>query len=324
MLDDPSTLLARDTEGLLDALTRLPSRVGTPDRPRPAPLGFDATGATAVLVPVLAPWVDGRLVAGGTQVLVDGGFQSDDVAVWRLAAEASGSEVVFLGAPGDADDDVAAALGVTKPAPDVVLEDGPVVAFDVVRLIAHAAGRHEDVARLEQALTEVATACAPIVATEQNPAKALAWRLYQRVPLLVAPRGGAPLQGWVQQVFARVGKMLAVPTGDHPSLVAASAFEARHALADDLVALVLGSEDAETRIVAEVLETRAADLERLTLGAGGWPASLDEPVLDAIVVAYAATWVAAYVALLGELDPSRPGVYAAVQAAAAAEARSGR
>ncbi len=321
MLDDPGTLYARDPHGLLEALLRMPHGATVGDRARSRPIGFEATGPTAVLVPLLAPWIDARLVASGTQVLVDGGFAGDDVALWRVAAEAAGAEVVVLGAHDDAA--AAAVLGV-EAEPDVVLTDGALASFEVVRLLAHATGQADRLEDFDARLAAIATACAATVPTELNPAKALAWRLHQRVPLLVTARGGGALQGWVQQVFARVGKTLAVPSGDHAPLVAASAFEARHALGDDLVGLVLGVEDAETRLVAEILATRTAQVERLTLGSDGWPEPLLEPVLDATLVAYAATWVAAYGALLGELDPGDPGVYASVRAAAAAEGRGGR
>lgn len=323
MLDDPSTLHARDAGGLLSALARFPTEGDGAGRAHRRPLGFEATGAAAVLVPVIAPWIDGRLVAEGTQVLVDGGFHGDDVAAWRIAAEAAGSDVVVLGAAVP-DTGRNAPFGVATAEPSLELEDGPMAAFEVVRVLGHAAAHHEGVARLMAAMTEVATACAATVASEANPAKSLAWRLHQRVPLLITPRGGGPLQDWAQQVFARVGKTLAVTSGDHPALVAATAFEARHALGDDLVALVLGAEDDETRLVAEVLETRIAQVERLVLGADRWPGPLGDTVLDAALVSYSLTWVAAYGALLAELDPGAADVYATVRAAATEEVRGGR
>lgn len=322
MLDDPGTLYARDPHGLLEALLRFPRGATVGDRARSRPIGFEATGPSAVLVPLVAPWVDGRLVVGGTQVLVDGGFGGDDVARWRVTAEAAGAEVVVLGAHDERGS--AAVFGGGAPEPDVVLDDGPLAPFQVLRLLAHATAHADRLEDFDARLTAIATACAATVATEANPAKGLAWRLHQRVPVLVTSRGGSALQAWVQQVFARVGKTLAVPTGDHSALVTASAFEARHALGDDLVGLLLGAEDAETRLVAEVLATRTAQVERLTLGVDGWPEATSEPVLDAALVAYAATWVAAYGALLSELDPGDAGVYAAVRAAAAAVVRGGR
>ncbi len=307
MLDDPGTLHARDPRGLLHDLARLPSLQAGPDGAHPGPHGFVANGPAAVLGPLLAPWVDGPFVAGGTQVVVDGGFAGDEVAVWKLAAEASGARVITLGERSDA-------FG--GPAADVAIDDGPLAAFEVLRYVGHVTGRHDAIGRLDTALAEAAAACAPHVPTEENPAKALAWRLWQRVPLLVTARGGSPLQGWVQQVFARVGKTLAVPSGEHAPLVAATAFEARHALGDDLVALVLGHEDHETRLVAELLDTRVAQTERLTLGEAGVPGPLGDPVLDAALVAYVATWVATYGALLGELDPAAADVYEEVRAVA--------
>jgi hypothetical protein len=162
----------------------------------------------------------------------------------------------------------------------------------------------------------VAAAADPTLATDENPAKRLAWALWQRVPLLVSERGAAAGQPLVQQTFARVGKALAVPTGDHGALVAAAAFEGRHALADDLVALVVGRRLAETDLIEEVLSTRVAQVERLTFGDGWLPPSLEDIVLDAIVLWYAVTWVAAYGALLAELDPADEGVYGRVRAVA--------
>lgn len=322
MLDDPGTLHARDPQGLLDALARFPGRPAAADRHHRAPIGFEATGPAAVLTALVAPWVDGRWAPGGTQLLVDGGFAGDEVAAWRVAAEAAGSDTYVIG-PAD-EGDAAAAFGLASAEPDLRLDDGPLAAFEVLRVLAHATGRGAALGGFGDALAAVATACASTVPTDANPAKTLAWRLYQRVPLLVTARGGAALQGWVQQVFARVGQALAVPTGEHPALVAAAALEARHALGDDLVALVLGHEDAETELVAELLATRVAQVERLVLGRDGWPTATGDPVLDAALVAYAATWVAAYGALLGELDPSAAGVYAEVRAAAGGAARGGR
>lgn len=307
MLDDVGTLHARDPRGLLRDLALLPTQHPGPDGAHPGPHGFVANGPAAVLVPLLAPWLDGTLVAGGTQVIVDGGFAGDEVAMWKLAAEATGAQVVVLGERGEA-------FG--APAADVALEDGPLTAFEVLRYVGHVTGRHAEIARLDAALEAVARACAPSVPTEENPAKALAWRLWQRVPLLVTGRGGGPLQGWVQQVFARVGKTLAIPAGEHAALVAASAFESRHALGDDVVALVLEHEDDETRLVTMVLDSRVAQAERLVLGAAGLPAALGDPVLDAAIVAYAATWAATYGALLGEQDPAAAEVYDEVRSVA--------
>jgi hypothetical protein len=57
-------------------------------------------------------------------------------------------------------------------------------------------------------------------------------------------------------------------------------------------------------------------VERLTFDDGWLPASTEDAVLDAMVVWYAVTWVAAYGALLAELDPADEGVYGRVRAVA--------
>jgi hypothetical protein len=308
MLDERSTLHARDPERLLDRLAALPGAYAGPDGVRPGPYGFDAAGAAAVVEPVVADWFDGRLTPQGTQFFVEGGFDDPaELAVRRSAVEAAGAEVVVIGAE-DEDAD-----GGTR---DVRLPDDALAPFHLVRYLAHATGRGEAGERLSAALRQVAAAADSARPTAENPAKTLAWALWQRVPLLVSDRTGAAAQGLVQQAFARVGKTLAIPTGAHGALVASAAFEARHALADDLVALLLGRPGPETELIEEVLATRVAQVERLAFGAGWLPPADADPVVDAVVLWYAATWVAAYGAILGGIDPSDDGVYGRVRAVA--------
>lgn len=308
MLDERSTLHARDPERFLERLAALPDAYAGPDGARPAPHGFDAAGAAAVLGPVLADWFDGRLIPSGTQFFVEDGFgDPTELAARRSVAEASGAEVVVIGAEDEAGE------GAGR---DVRLPDDALAPFHLVRYLAYASGRADAGERLVGALRRVAAAADPARPTAENPAKALAWALWQRVPLLVSDRAGAAAQGLVQQAFARVGKTLAIPAGAHGVLVASAAFEARHALADDLVALVLGRPGPETALIEEVLATRVAQIERLAFGEGWLPPADADPVVDAIVLWYAATWVAAYGAILGGLDPTDDGVYGRVRAVA--------
>lgn len=317
MLDERSTLHARDPRGFLERLAALPDAYGGPDGVRPPPYGFDAAGAAAVVAPVVADWFDGRLTPRGTQFLAEGGFDDPaESATRRSAVEAAGAQVVVIGAETDADGaDDSAASGAASGA-DVRLPDDAFAPFHLVRYLAHATGHGAAGERLVAALRVVADAAAADRPTAENPAKALAWTLWQRVPLLVSDRGGAAAQGLVQQSFARVGKVLAVPTGAHGALVAAAAFEGRHALGDDLVALVLGRIGPETELIEEVLATRVAQVERLRFGDGWLPQADADPVVDGIVLWYAATWVAAYGAVLAGLDPSDDGVYGRVRAVA--------
>ena len=307
MLDERSTLHARDPEGFLDRLASLPDAYGGPDGERPGPHGRDAAGAAAVLEAVVADWFDGRLTPRGTQFFVAGGFEDPvELAARRSTVEAAGAAVVVIGA-----DD--AGEGETR---DVRLPDDALAPYHLVRYLAYASGHAEAGERLVAALRHVAAGADPARSTAENRAKALAWALWQRVPLLVSDRTDAPAQGLVQQAFARVGKSLAIPAGAHGALVASAAFEARHALADDLVALVLGRLGPETEVIEEVLATRVAQVERLAFGDGWLPPADADPVVDAVVLWYAATWVAAYGAILGEIDPADDGVYGRVRAVA--------
>ncbi|MBW6455518.1 MAG: hypothetical protein K0A98_06495, partial [Trueperaceae bacterium] len=273
MLDERSTLHARDPERFLERLAALPDAYAGPDGEQPGPHGFDAAGAAAALAPVVADWFDGRLTPRGTQFFVADGFEDpEELAVRRSAVEAAGAAVVVIGP-----DDAAGEAGVA----DVRLPADALAPFHLVRYLAHASGRDEAGERLVAALRQVAAGADPARPTAENPAKALAWALWQRVPLLVSDRAVAAAQGLVQQAFARVGKTLAVPAGAHGALVASAAFEARHALADDLVALVLGRPGPETELIEEVLATRVAQVERLALGAGWLPPADADPVVDA-------------------------------------------
>lgn len=308
MLDDRATLHARDRHGFLGTLAALPGAYDGPDGTLPGPLGLDASGPAAVLTTLLADWFDGRRVVAGTQVLVEAGAHDrDEAALARTAAEATGARVVrVLG------DDAPEG----EPGEVVRLPSDATYPYHLARYLAHASGRAEVGARLEEAFRTVAAAADPDRPTETNPAKALAWALWQRVPLLVSDREAAAAQPLVQQTFARVGKALAIPSGAHGALVAAAAFEGRHALADDLVALVLGRDRGETVVLTEVLSTRVAQVERLVAGGGWLPPADADPVVDGLVAWYAATWVAAYGALLVELDPTDDGVYDRVRAVA--------
>jgi hypothetical protein len=167
--------------------------------------------------------------------------------------------------------------------------------------------------RLNAAYRAVIDRVAPEIPTGENPAKALAWALWNRVPLLLSAPEGTPAQWLVQSAFARLGKTLAVPSGPHPGLIAATALESRHALGDDLVGLWLGATGPEVTLIDEVLATRVAQIERIAPvdahDAGWLPAATGDPVVDAMVLWFAACWVACYGALLGELDPGEERVY---------------
>lgn len=299
MLDDFDALSALDTSGFLTRLAALPGSYDGPDGVQPEPYGLLGFGEASVLTALLAPWIDAPMVARGTQFVLTSGFDFGEVAALRVSAELAGARPIVLGD---------AAFEPTYRVPGGVLS-----VHTHLHYLGHATGHGEVLSAAEERLRQLLPRLGPEVPTEHNPAKTVAWTLWNRVPLLISSRAHAGLQSLIQQVLARVGKALAVPTGAHPSGVVAGAFEGRHQLGDDMVGLVLGREDREVALVREVLGTRVAQIESLATHAGGALEGLDDPVGEALVLWYLATWVAAYLALLHEFDPGDGEVYQQVR-----------
>ncbi len=306
MIDDFEALAARDEGGFLTRLASLPGSYDGPDGRQPEPYGVMAFGEASLLPSLLAPWVDGTMVGEGTQFLLASGFDFGEVAALRLAAEVGGAAPIVIG---DA-----------AYQPSFRVAAGTLSPYVHVSYLAYATGHAEALAAAEARMRDLAPQLAKDVPTELNPAKRLAWALWNRVPLLLSPRALVPLQALVQQVLARVGKTLSVTAGAHPSAVAAAAFEGRHQLGDDVVGLVLGAEDRELELVREVLATRVAQVENLAEQVGDPIAGLGDTVAQALVLWYLSVWVAAYLALLHGFDPSDDDVYGRVRDSAEASA----
>ncbi len=300
MLDDFDALSALDTSGFLSRLAALPGSYDGPDGVQPEPYGVLGFGEGAVLTALLAPWMDAPMVGQGTQFLLTSGFDFGEAAALRLNAELTGAQPIVLG---DA---------VFEPSYRVPA--GVLSPYTHLSYLGRATGHAEAIASAEARMRELLPRLGPDVPTEGNPAKTVAWTLWNRVPLLVSSRARAALQPLVQQVLARVGKTLAIPTGIHPAGVVSGAFEGRHQLGDDLVGLVLGPEDREVGLVREVLGTRVAQVESLSVHAGeSMTDDLEDPVAEAFVLWYLSAWVAGYLALLHNFDPNDSAVYRQVR-----------
>lgn len=298
MLDDLSRLRAADEGGFLGRLAALPGSYDGPTGERPGPYGLTGFGEADALARALSSWVDAPLVTSGTQFLLASGFDFGELGPLKLSLELSQADPIVLGY--DAHE------------PDVRIPPGVLSPYTYAGYLAHATGHGAAFSEAERAMRSLADAFAPERPTEDNPAKALAWALLNRVPLLLASRADAPaLEIW-QRRLGRVGKTLAITVGSHPLEVLTGAFEARHALADDIVGVVLGGGDAETRLACEVLATRAAQLEPFAL-----PDAPTDPGARTLALWYAGLWVAAYLALLQGQSPQDTPVYARAQQAAA-------
>lgn len=293
MLDDPNRLAEGRNGAFFASLATLPGSYEGPDGRQPEPYGMIAFGEAVTLAEVVSPWIDGRVVSMGTQFLLAAGFDFGEVSTLRISLELGGSKPLVIGS--DAYD------------PDFRIEPGPLSLYTYLSYLAYATGHEEALAEAEAAMATLVTRVVPDVPTNENPAKTQAWALWNRVPLLVSGRSAAGLQTLVQQTFARVGKSLTVTSGPHSSGFVAGAFEGRHRLGDDIVALVVGPEDDETALVREILSTRIAQTDHLEPPADvTLPA---DPVAAALVRWNYATWTAAYLARLHDEDADEAQVY---------------
>ena len=299
MLDDLSRLTAADEGGFLARLAALPGSYDGPDGLRAEPYGLTGFGEASAPSSALRSWVDAPLVVSGTQFMLASGFDYGELGALKVSLELSDTTVITLGHE--------------AYKPDFRIEPGALSLYTYASYLAHATGHSEALAQAEAVMTTLRDTLRPEVETERNPAKALAWALWNRVPLLIAPKGDAGVLNLVQRVFARVGKSLSISAGEHPLELLAGAFEGRHNLADDVVGVAVGSEDEEMRLAKEVLETRAAQIESLDIPFGGVGEPLADSGARALALWYASLWVAAYLAFLHEQSPEDSQVYEALQ-----------
>ena len=302
MLDDISAITAADEGGFLARLAALPDSYEGPDGLRAEPYGLMAYGEASSLPSVFSSWVDAPLVISGTQFLFVGGFDYGDAAPLKVSTELAGAEVVVLG------------HGLHEPSLQVAPD--ALSFYTYASYLAYATGHKEDLAEANRTMSELVNVVRPEVETAQNPAKALAWNLWNRVPLLVASRRQAGLVDLTQRVLGRIGKSLALSVGTHPLETLAGAFEGRSQFGDDVVGLVLGDEDDEVALAVELLETRVAQIERLALAFGETGTAPKDSGAYALVLWYLSAWVAAYLALLHELEPADSAVYQTLRTAA--------
>ena len=300
MMDATDTLSVNHE--FLTALANLPGSYDGPDGLREEPYGLMAFGEASSLPSVFRSWVDAPLVLSGTQFILSGGFDYGDAAPLKVSAELAGAEVVTLG------------HGLHEPS--LFVEPASLSFYTYASYLAYATGHADDLAEANKTMLELAETMRPEIETARNPAKTLAWALWNRVPLLVASKPQAGLTDLVQRIFARTGKSLVITTGEHPLETLAGAFESRHSLGDDVVGLVLGDEDEEISLAVELLNTRVAQIEHLALPFGGVGAAPKDAGAHALVLWYVSMWVASYLALLHGLEPADTDIYTALRSAA--------
>lgn len=240
------------------------------------PFGVIGLGEGGLPAELLSNLIDRRLTREGTQFVLasrDWERAADDYA---NMSEVSGARVVRLG-QGDLD----RLSGLIDP--------GVLSTFHYAQWVATASGHTDEAREAELLMRQLATTCAPDV-QDGNPARDLAWTLWGRNPLLLAPQGEGFLVWAWQLLLGRVGKTLAVPVERDPLYVLTGAFEARHENGDGRVALILGDEDQEMILAREVLETRVDEVHAVPFpgGASGYAGSLALWYFGLLVASYLA------------------------------------
>ncbi|WP_027481719.1 SIS domain-containing protein [Deinococcus pimensis] len=247
------------------------------------PYGVLGLGEGALPAELLQSLVSRRLTSSGTQFVLASRDWEAAAEDYVGMAEVSGARVARLG-----QGDLSRLAG--------LVERGVLSTYHYAQWVATATGHTHEAAEAERVLADLAARCAPDV-EEGNPARELAWTLWTRAPLLLAPQGENFLVWAWQTLLARVGKTLAIPVERDALYVVTGAFEARHETGDGRVALILGEEDEEMALAREVLQTRVDEVVTVPFpeGSEGYAGSLG--------LWYFGLWVAAYLAERYEQSP---------------------
>ncbi len=266
---------------LSEQLTRLPGSYQGPDRVHSGPFGLLGLGEASLAARLCEDFAQATLIRGGTQLVLNSPETQAAADDFAALAEVSGVAVVRAGSGEGRRFDLDRL--------DHLAPGGVIGTYHLAQYVAHATGHGDEARQAEAVLAALRDRCAPEI-EEGNPARELAWSLWGRAPLLLAPTGeGALIEAW-QGLLARVGKVLSVPVEHEPLYTLTGAFEAHHERGDGRLALILGEEDAEMALCREVLETRIDEVTLVPYPDGS------EGYVGALALWYFAAWVAVYVA----------------------------
>ncbi|AZI42093.1 phosphosugar isomerase [Deinococcus psychrotolerans] len=265
---------------LIDDLLSLPSSYQGPTRALTAPYGIVGVGAGALSAAVLDTLVERKLTKEGTQIVLESADAAQIARDYAGLSEVSGAAVVRAGVQ---------QIGASNRDLTFLAPSGIGATYHLAQFAAYATGHAEDAQAADKLLGALAVKCAPDV-DEGNPARDLAWTLWQRTPLLLAAPEDAALTHIWQHLLARVGKTLSIAIAEEPLYVVTGAFEAQHEKGDSKVAVILGDETPELLLAREVLETRIDEVLQVPFPeeSSGYAGTL--------ALWYFGAWVAAYLA----------------------------
>ncbi len=261
-------------------LLNLPGSYQGPTKPLSGPHGVMGVGAGAIPAALLDALIERRLTREGTQILLESPDAAPLARDYAGLSEVSGAAVVRAGVQ---------SVGASTRDLDFLAPAGVSATYHLAQFAAYASGHAEEAQAAEQLLSALAEKCAPHI-EDANPARELAWTLWNRTPLLLAAPEDSPLVQVWQHLLARVGKTLSISVELEPLYVLTGAFEAQHEKGDGKVALILGDETPELTLAREVLESRIDEVVGVPFpeGSHGYP--------GALALWYFGAWVAAYLA----------------------------
>lgn len=289
------------TSDFLTLLEQLPGSYSGPTRTEAAPYAVVGTGEGTLSAELFGTLVDTNFTRTGTQFVLSSADAADAARTYAELAEVAGAAVRRVSTGGAAEE------------VDVLVPGGALAVYHYAQYLAHATGHAEAAQQADDYLRDLAGRCAPHV-TEGNPARDLAWSLWERVPLLLAAPDAEALPALWQSVLARVGKTLSVPVLGDPLPFVTGAFEARHTQGDGRLVLLLGDPDPTLNIASEVLQSRTDEIVHVP-----YPAGAESGYAAQLALWYFAVWVGAYLAERYEQAPTDPPMLARAQAVLAGE-----
>ncbi|WP_425148030.1 SIS domain-containing protein [Deinococcus sp.] len=277
---------------LLQELSQLPGSYQGPTRVQEGSFGLLGLGEAGLAARLCADFAPLTLTRQGTQFVLSSPETQAAADDFAALGEVSGVTVRRVGVGEGSRFDLNTL--------EYLAPGGVLSTYHLAQYLAYATGHAQEARQAEALLQTLHERCAPHI-EDGNPARELAWTLWGRAPLLLAPAGeGALIEGW-QSLLARVGKVLSVPVEHEPLYLLTGAFEAHHERGDGRLALILGEEDAEMALCREILETR---IDEVTLvpyphADGAEPGGY----AGALALWYFGAWAAAY---LAEREGSSP------------------
>jgi hypothetical protein len=295
-----------DTQNLVRQLETLPNSYDGAFRPLSAPFGVIGFGEGALAAELARTFIDDNAAPeGGTQLILDGGFDFGAAEAATVIAEAAGAKVFRMGEPrrqhlSVSEDELAYTF---EQEPDrearddfFVIPSHTFATYTYAQAVAYLSNHADQAEAADEALANLRERCKSEIPTNENPAKQLAWSLWTRTPMLL-PASGFAVQNWVwQRSLSRLGKSLSIPVVGSVLEIVASGFEARHESGDALVALLLGGEDEALGLAREILSTRVDEVIEV-------PAPQGEAYVANLGLWYLSCWVGVYLSLLYNQNP---------------------